>query len=99
MTRPAVPPDATVDGSDDRRAPIAALTFALAVAAALRLFDLDRLPGGLHFDLGANLLDVADILDRGTRSVYFTRNNGREPLIVYMQAVSAAAIGLTPFAA
>jgi hypothetical protein len=70
----------------------------LLLAALLRFWSLDRLPGGLHFDLGANLLDVVDVLD-GARPLYFPRNNGREPLVIYAQALAGWALGPTPFAA
>src|SRR5262245_2522125 len=48
----------------------------LLLAAALRLAGLADLPGGLHFDLAANLFDALDVLD-GARPIYFPRNNGR----------------------
>lgn len=70
----------------------------LLLAALLRFPLLDRLPGGLHFDLAANLFDVVEILD-GARPLYFPRNTGREPLVIYMQAASALIFGPTPLAA
>src|SRR5438876_9278178 len=70
----------------------------LFVAAALRLWALDRLPGGLHFDLAANLFDALDIVD-GARPIYLLRNNGREPLVIYLQALAGAGLGVSPFSA
>src|SRR5262245_4444804 len=81
-----------------RAATVYAGAVVLLLAAALRFWALDRLPGGLHFDLGANLLDVVDVL-AGERTAYFGRNNGREPLVIYLQAVAGWALGPTPFAA
>src|SRR5439155_5068977 len=70
----------------------------LLLAATLRLWALDRLPGGLHFDLAANLFDALDVVG-GARPVYFPRNNGREPLVLYVQAGTGALLGVTPFSA
>src|SRR6266542_1669799 len=81
-----------------RPAAIYAGAAVLLLAAMLRFWALDRLPGGLHFDLGANLLDVVDVLG-GERPAYFGRNNGREPLVIYLQALAGWALGPTPFAA
>jgi hypothetical protein len=93
-----MPPERTGAHSPRRPATLYAGAAVLLLAAALRFWALDRLPGGLHFDLGANLLDVVDVL-AGDRSAYFGRNNGREPLVIYLQALAAGALGPTPFAA
>ena len=58
---------------------------------------LPELPPGLHFDEAANGIDALDVL-AGARSIFFERNNGREPLSIYLQAVSIALLGATPFA-
>lgn len=73
-------------------------TLVLLLAAALRLWALDWLPGGLHFDLAAYLFDAVEVLE-GARPVYFPRNTGREPFVIYLYALAAAALGPTPFAA
>jgi hypothetical protein len=82
----------------DRRAVAVGATAVLLLAAALRLWALDRLPGGLHFDLAANLFDAVEV-GEGARPIYFLRNNGREPLVLYMQAGAGAVLGVTPFSA
>jgi hypothetical protein len=74
-----------------------ALVATMAVAALLRLIALDRLPPGLHFDEAANLFDILDIKS-GERSIFFTRNNGREPLFIYWQAIVADWLGPTAYA-
>jgi hypothetical protein len=74
---------------------LAAIT---ALGAALRLVWLDAIPGGLFFDVAANLFDVLDIFD-GARPIWFPRNNGREPLMLYLQAGTSLLWGPTPFAA
>ncbi len=78
-----------------RRALVA--TAILLVAAFLRFWQLDVLPGGLHFDLAANLFDMQEVLD-GARPLYFPRNTGREPLVIYMESASALIFGVTPLA-
>src|SRR5438105_3386974 len=73
-------------------------TLILFVAAGLRFWDLERLPGGLHFDLAANLFDMREVVD-GARPLYFPRNTGREPLVIYLESASALVFGVTPLAA
>jgi hypothetical protein len=55
-------------------------------------------PPGLFFDVAANLFDVVDVLD-GARPLWFARNNGREPLVIYLEAAAALVWGPTPLAA
>jgi len=69
----------------------------LAAAAFLRLYRLEALPPGLFHDEAVNGLDVVDIL-RGQHPLFFTRNNGREPLFIYLQALSVFFFGLSPMA-
>ena len=52
---------------------------------ALRLYRLGDLPYGMHPDEGFNALDALDILG-GARPVFLPRNNGREPLFMYLMA-------------
>jgi hypothetical protein len=68
------------------------------MAAALRLVWLDAVPGGLFFDVAANLFDVLDV-QQGARPLWFSRNNGREPIVIYLQAAMALHYGATPSAA
>src|SRR5438874_1520174 len=86
------------EGCLERRGFALGAAAVLLLAAALRLWALDRLPGGLHFDLAANLFDAVEVIE-GARPVYFLRNNGREPLLIYMQAGAGAVLGVTPFSA
>jgi len=62
------------------------------VAAGLRLVAIDRLPPGLYRDEGYNGLDALRVLD-GHTPVFFPANNGREPLYIYLLAVSVAVFG------
>jgi hypothetical protein len=73
-------------------------TLVLLMAAALRLWALDWLPGGIHFDLAAYLFDAVDVIG-GARPLFFTRNTGREPFVIYLYALAGAELGATPFTA
>ncbi|MDO8673830.1 MAG: glycosyltransferase family 39 protein, partial [Dehalococcoidia bacterium] len=68
-----------------------------ALALFLRTYRLHSLPPGLFFDEASNGLDVLDILN-GKLSVFFERNYGREPLFIYLQALSSYLLGPNPFA-
>lgn len=72
------------------------LILIILVATWLRLNDLAQLPPGLHFDLAFNALDIAR-LQLGDYRIFFPANTGREPLFIYLQALGAYALGLTPF--
>ncbi len=69
----------------------------VALALAVRLCRLQEIPPGLYIDEAANGMDVLDILG-GHHPIFFERNNGREPLFIYLQALVAALLGPTPFA-
>lgn len=67
------------------------------VAGVVRLYELDKYPPGLYLDEAAYGLDALDVLD-GNRAIFFERNNGREPLFIYWQALMIAWLGATPLA-
>jgi 4-amino-4-deoxy-L-arabinose transferase-like glycosyltransferase len=69
----------------------------LVAALAVRTYHLPQIPPGLHSDEAYNGVDVLDILN-GQHPIFFERNNGREPLFIYLQAISVALLGTTPFA-
>ena len=64
------------------------------LAAAFRLYRLDALPPGLHFDEAHNGLDALRIL-RGARPIFLPTNDGREVLYSYIQAGVIALFGPT----
>jgi hypothetical protein len=74
---------------------LAAITL---LGAALRLVWLPSIPPGLFFDVAANLFDVLDIRN-GTHPIWFARNNGREPLMLYATAGASLLFGPTALAA
>lgn len=69
----------------------------LLVAAWLRLDRLSSFPPGMYHDVAYNGKDVLDVL-RGQLPIFFTANNGREPLFIYLQAGAVALFGSTVFA-
>jgi 4-amino-4-deoxy-L-arabinose transferase-like glycosyltransferase len=69
----------------------------IALAAVLRLYALDRLPPGLYHDEAYNGLDALNVI-RGQHPIFFEANNGREPLFIYLVALSVSLLGRTPLA-
>ena len=67
----------------------------IAVAAALRFWGLGTTPPGLYHDEAFNGLDALGVLG-GERPVFFEANNGREPLFIYLVALSVAVLGRSP---
>ncbi|MEZ4767598.1 MAG: hypothetical protein R2844_04155 [Caldilineales bacterium] len=70
----------------------------MLLAAALRLWRLNALPPGLFFDEAYNGFDARQLLKGDSWPLFFPGNNGREPLFIYLQALSVAVVGATPFA-
>jgi len=60
-----------------------------ALAAFLRLYRLDTLPPGMHFDVAFNYFDIFKLL-RGEFAIFFPANNGREPLYFFLSTVGVA---------
>jgi 4-amino-4-deoxy-L-arabinose transferase-like glycosyltransferase len=67
------------------------------VAIFLRVYAIDHLPPGLFGDEAVEGLDALDVL-AGNLSIWFHAHLGREPLYVYLTALSYAAFGVTPLA-
>lgn len=73
------------------------LLFILGVAAFLRLWQLGDVPSGLYRDEAYNGFDALGIW-QGQHALFFTANNGREPLYIYLTALAVAIWGRTAFA-
>ncbi len=71
------------------------LLLVVAIAAALRFWALGSIPPGLYHDEAFNGLDALGVLE-GERPVFFEANNGREPLFIYLVALSVALLGRSP---
>jgi len=66
-------------------------------AAVLRFASLGHVPAGLYRDEAFYGLDALNVL-RGQHAIYFAANNGREPMFIYLLALSIGALGRSPFA-
>ena len=64
------------------------------LGAALRFVALGSVPVGLYQDEAFNGLDAIRVL-AGEHPIYFTANNGREPLLIYLASISIARLGRT----
>ena len=69
----------------------------MLLAGAFRLPALGSAPPGLYHDEAFYGLDAQSVL-AGNWQIYFPANNGREPLFVYLAALSIRLFGSTPFA-
>ncbi len=69
-----------------------AISALVALAAFLRLYRLDALPPGLHYDEAYNGLDALAVLG-GARPIFFEGNFGREPLFIYLVALAFRLLG------
>lgn len=67
------------------------------VAIVLRVYAIDRLPPGLFGDEAVEGLDALDVL-AGNFQIWFHAHLGREPIYVYLVALSYALFGVTPLA-
>jgi 4-amino-4-deoxy-L-arabinose transferase-like glycosyltransferase len=77
--------------------PLLALAAVILVAAGLRLWQLPNLPPGLWYDEAVNGVDAAMMLAGQGLPLYLPANGGREPLFIYLQTLSVALLGPSPF--
>ncbi|MBE7529845.1 MAG: hypothetical protein HND44_03160 [Chloroflexi bacterium] len=68
------------------------LLLVVGVAAALRFWQLGQIPPGLYRDEAFNGLDALRVLD-GEFAIFFTANNGREPLYIYLTTLFVGLLG------
>jgi len=73
------------------------LLLVIAVAAALRFYRLGEWPPGPYRDEAYNGIDALGVL-RGQHALFFPANNGREPIYIYLVALSVALLGPSVFA-
>lgn len=69
----------------------------LLVGAGLRFWRLGEWPAGIYQDEAYYGLDALTVLG-GTHPIYFPANNGREPLFIYLVALSLGTLGRNAFA-
>lgn len=81
--------------TNSRRTAILALAVIVLIAFALRLWRIDSLPPGFHFDESFEGLEAWRILsDPGYRPIFLTGNFGVTPLNAYANALTFALFGL-----
>lgn len=73
------------------------LGFVWVVGTLLRVYAIDRLPPGLFGDEAVEGLDALDVL-AGNFNIWFHAHLGREPIYVYLDAISYMLFGITPLA-
>jgi 4-amino-4-deoxy-L-arabinose transferase-like glycosyltransferase len=69
----------------------------MAIAGALRFYELGAWPPGLYHDEAYNGLDALRVL-AGDRPLYFAANHGREPLFIYLVSLSVDWLGRSVYA-
>jgi predicted membrane-bound mannosyltransferase len=73
------------------------LTLITLAGAALRFYQLNSIPAGLHYDIAANATLVEDIALRGYRPVFISAYTGKEVLFFYSAAALFRLIGSSVF--
>jgi dolichyl-phosphate-mannose-protein mannosyltransferase len=68
------------------------VSLVVSLAAFFRLFQIDRVPPGMHFDEAFNIFDILRLL-QGQFSIFFPANHGREPFFFYLSATAATIFG------
>jgi hypothetical protein len=76
-----------------------ALLCILLLGTFLRLFQLDAIPPGFHYDEAFNALQARDVVSGANRPIFFTGNFGEEPMQMYVEAVVFALAGQSPWSA
>ncbi len=66
-------------------------------AAALRLYNLHDLPGGLWFDEAQNALDAITVYEKLKPRVFFSGSSGREGLLINLAGLAYMATGVEPY--
>ncbi len=73
------------------------LILIIAVAVFFRFWQFDSIPPGLYQDEAMNGADAITSLESGKFSVFYTNNNGREGMIVWLDALAIKAFGTEPW--
>ncbi len=73
------------------------LTLIIVLAAILRLYRLDELPPGLHYDEAFNATMAQRVVAGIERPIFFTEDLTEEPMAIYITALSFALFGASPW--
>lgn len=74
-----------------------AMILILWLALFLRVWQLDTLPPGLHYDEAFNGTMAREVLRGINRPIFFTPNFGEEPLHIYTEALLFSILGESPW--
>ncbi len=77
---------------------IIALILIIAIAVFFRFWQFTSIPPGLYQDEAMNGADALTSLKTGEYKVFYTNNNGREGMIVWLDALAIKAFGAAPAA-
>lgn len=75
-----------------------ALGIIIFLAIFFRFWQITSVPPGLYPDEAMNGVDALDSLRSGNFPVFYPNNNGREGLIIWLDALAIKAFGATPWA-
>jgi hypothetical protein len=95
MSRQAI--NQPAEARRDRWGWAAALLITL-IALFFQLYRLGDLWPVPRFDPAYNAMEVLRIVRRGVTPIFFPDNGGREPLFIYLQALTLAGLGFNTFA-
>ena len=80
-----------------KRLHLALLLLILLVALFLRVYRLDDIPPGLHYDEAANAILASDIARGEARPLFIEAYTGKEVLFFYLAGVSMRLLGVSVF--
>ncbi len=80
-----------------KRVHLALLLVVLLVALFLRVYGLDDIPPGLHYDEAANAILAADVARGEARPLFIEAYTGKEVLFFYLAGVSMRLLGVSVF--
>lgn len=68
-----------------------------AIGLTVRVYDLRTIPPGLYNDEAAYAMDALDVAQGTHYAVFYERNNGREPLFIYIAGMVFRLLGASAY--
>ncbi len=68
-----------------------------AIGLLLRVYDLRTIPPGLYNDEAAYAMDALDVAQGTNFAVFYERNNGREPLFIWITGMVFRLLGASAY--
>lgn len=82
---------------NSRRLDLFIVAAIVLLAAFFRLYRLDQLPPGLHYDEAFNATMAQRVLAGVERPIYFTEDLTEEPMAIYITALAFGIFGASPW--